>query len=244
MAKLAPPPGRRALLVVAGAALAPSLVAAAIAGFLVAGIGGRLAMFILRVTSGDRVVGLESDDGFVIGRFTADTFALVLGLTVGGMIVAGPVYAVARLWFPPRWRPPIFASFFGVFGGAVLVHADGIDFTLLSPRMLAVALFVAIPAAFGAVLEPLHELARDQTQKLPEAALLVVAVLTSVSLIVIGPPGIVLAVLGWIAVLLGQGERISRALRSRALAWAGRAGFAGIAVLAIVDLARDLQALL
>ncbi len=66
--------GRRAILVDAGAALLPSLVAAAVAGLLVAGIGGRLAMFILRVTSGSEVIGLESDDGFVIGRFTTDTF--------------------------------------------------------------------------------------------------------------------------------------------------------------------------
>ena len=245
---LATPPSplsRRAILVAAGAALAPSLAAAAIAGFFVAGIGGRLAMFILRLTSGDRVVGLESDDGFIIGRFTTDTFGLVLALTVGASIVAGPAYTIARLWFPQRWRPLVFASFLGVLGGAGLVHTDGVDFTVLSPRVLAVALFVAIPAAFGAVLEPLHELARRQTQRLPGGAFLVIGILAMGAPIVIGLdlPGIALAALGWGAVLLGQGERIGQVLRSRPLAWAGWAGMVVVSAFAARDLASDVTAL-
>lgn len=37
-------------------------------GVLVVGIGSRLAMLLLRVTSPDSVVGITSDDGFIIGR--------------------------------------------------------------------------------------------------------------------------------------------------------------------------------
>jgi len=39
----------------------------AIAGALVGGIGGRLAMLLLRLTSPDAVTGMISDDGFEIG---------------------------------------------------------------------------------------------------------------------------------------------------------------------------------
>src|ERR1044071_7492543 len=44
----------------------------AIAGALVGGIGGRLAMLLLRLTSPDAVTGMISDDGFEIGVVSFD----------------------------------------------------------------------------------------------------------------------------------------------------------------------------
>lgn len=234
---------RRDLLVAAGRQLMPSVIAAAIAGFLIAGVGGRLAMFALRLTSGSRVMGLESDDGFTIGRVTPDTFALVLALTVGATLLPGPLYAVAHPWFAHRWRVPVFALFFGMVGGAVLVHADGVDFTVLSPRALSVALFIAIPAVFGGALEPLRRLADRRTQLLPERVLLAAPIVASVALVLLGPPGIALAVLGLGAVALGQGERLALMLTSRPIAWAGRVGMGILGGLASADLAGDLGAL-
>ncbi len=234
---------RRDLLVDVGQLLMPSIVAAAIAGFVIAGVGGRLAMLILRLTSGARVIGLESDDGFTIGRVTPATFALVLALTVGATLILGPLYAVARPWVPSRWRVPVFTLFFGIVGGALLVHADGIDFTALSPRALAVGLFIAIPAAFGGALEPLRTLVEHRTRLLPERLLLAVPFLALVAVLVIGPPGIVIAVFGFGAVALGQGERLAAAVDSRPVAWAGRLGMVTLAGVASVDLARDLGAL-
>ena len=43
----------------------------------------------------------------------------------------------------------------GAVIGSLLVHADGVDFTLLEPVWLAIAIFVAIPTVFGAVIGPL-----------------------------------------------------------------------------------------
>ena len=37
------------------------------AGLLVGGVGGRVAMLLLRLTSDPRLRGLETDDGFTIG---------------------------------------------------------------------------------------------------------------------------------------------------------------------------------
>jgi hypothetical protein len=48
--------------------------AGAIAGLVVGGIGGRLAMLLLRLTSPDVAIGLVSDDGFEIGVVTTSTF--------------------------------------------------------------------------------------------------------------------------------------------------------------------------
>jgi hypothetical protein len=36
----------------------------------------------------------------------------------------------------------------------MLIHAEGIDFTLLKPTWLAIALFVLLPGAFGALIGP------------------------------------------------------------------------------------------
>jgi hypothetical protein len=234
---------RREVLIGAGRHLVPSLAAAAIAGFLIAGVGGRLAMFLLRVTSGDHVVGLESDDGFIIGRVTTDTVGLVAALTVGAAIIAGPLYAIARLWITERWRPAVFALFFGIVGGALLVHSDGVDFMVLSPRILAVTLFVAIPATFGGVLEPLRALADRGTPRVPRWVLLTVPVLALGIFPLVGAPGIGIAAVGLGAIVLGHGARLGRVLESRAGAWAGRVGILAVAGLASVDLARDLGAL-
>jgi hypothetical protein len=236
------PRNRQAVLAALGAELAPSLGAAAIAAFFIAAVGGRLAMFVLRVTSGPEAIGLESDDGFVIGRFTSATFGFVFFLTLLPAFLLGATYALARLWFPPRWRTVVFAAFFAIFGGALLVHADGVDFTVLSPRWLAVGMFIAIPAAFGAALEPLHALVRGRLRQLPERALLAITLVTSVALL-ITPPTIAMVLVGWVVVLLGYGDRAAALLRSSQCAWAGRLAMLALVIFASVDLGRDLNAL-
>ena len=58
----------------------------------------------------------------------------------------------------------------------MIVQTDGVDFTELSPRALAVALFVVLPAAFGAALEPTYQFLRSRITKLPVIALTALAV--------------------------------------------------------------------
>ncbi len=128
-----------------------------IAGLLVGGMGSRLAMLLLRLTSPDSVVGLQSDDDFRIGQVTlAGTYSLlVVGVAFG--ILGAAVYRLLAPWLiGPSWfRSLTTALGCGAVVGSMLVHTDGIDFRLLEPTWLAIALFVAIPAAFGAVVGPL-----------------------------------------------------------------------------------------
>jgi hypothetical protein len=133
-----------------------SLLAGGIAGLIIGGVGGRLAMLLLRVTSPETVRGLESDDGFVIGRITLfGTVSLLAFGTAIGIIGAFGYRAVAPSLIGPSWLQRLTAALgAGAVVGAILVHADGIDFTLLEPTWLAIALFVAIPVAFGAVIGP------------------------------------------------------------------------------------------
>jgi hypothetical protein len=124
--------------------------AGGVAGLLVGGVGGRLAMLLLRLTSPDLVVGVQSDDGFTIGRVSFSTIFLLL---VTGAIGAlgGIAYVALRGFVPSRLRVAVWTIVSGAVGGAVILHADGVDFRLLEPSWLACALFVVIPAGGGAV---------------------------------------------------------------------------------------------
>lgn len=65
------------------------IVAGITTGVLVVGVGSRLAMFALRLTSPEHVRGITSDDGFVIGRFTLSGTYNLLALGAAGRDRAG-----------------------------------------------------------------------------------------------------------------------------------------------------------
>jgi hypothetical protein len=125
--------------------------AGAWAGLLTGGIGGRLAMGLLRVTSPDAVRGRISDDGFEIGQVSGATLFLLAITTALGAVV-GVFYVVLRQALPGAWRRPAWTLVGTTVGGSALLHADGIDFNLLEPTWLAVAMFVVIPAAGAALM--------------------------------------------------------------------------------------------
>jgi len=134
--------------------ISATIIIGAVGGAIVGGLGGRLAMRILVLTSGEAVKGVTSDDGFQIGRFTlSDTVGLVI-ITMFIGVLAALLYLVAHPFVAGfrRARVPAMAAFYGVVGGAMLVHTDGVDFKVLEPAVLAIALFVAISAGFGAVV--------------------------------------------------------------------------------------------
>jgi hypothetical protein len=69
-------------------------------------------------------------------------------------VFAALLYLVARPFVARLGRAtvPTMAVFYGLIGGAMMVHRDGIDFHVLEPAALAIVLFVAIWAGFGAVV--------------------------------------------------------------------------------------------
>jgi hypothetical protein len=130
------------------------VVAGVTVGVLVVGVGSRLAMMLLRLTSPDRVRGVTSDDGFEIGQVTlAGTYNLLLLGAAFGVIGAAAYRAVHPWLIGPHWfqRLTIGLAAAAVVG-SMLIHADGIDFTLLQPTWLAISLFVALPAVFAVAI--------------------------------------------------------------------------------------------
>ncbi len=93
-------------------------------GALIGGIGGRLAMFVLRVTSDPSLHGLKTDDGFTIGRFSGETLFLVL-VTAALGVLGGLLYLAVRPWLPERWRAALVGVFGGIVGGALFISPGG-----------------------------------------------------------------------------------------------------------------------
>ena len=134
--------------------------AGVLVGVLVGGVGSRLAMLVLRLTSPDRVIGVESDDGFEIGVVTLQSFNLVfLGAGVG--IIGAGLFLLVRPWLiGPGWfRHLTTALGCGAVVGSILINPHGVDFSVLEPTWLAATLFVAIPTLFGALIGPALALA-------------------------------------------------------------------------------------
>ena len=166
------------------------IVAGVTTGALVAGLVSRFAMMLLRVTSPDSVNGLQSDDDFTIGRFTLEgTYTLVvLGAIVG--IIGFFVYRLVKPWLlGPHWfRRATLGIAAGVVAGSMLIHADGIDFTVLKPKWLAIGLFIALPALFAIVMGVMVDsVSRSEswTARRPWRWLLPVIVLACIPLAVI-----------------------------------------------------------
>jgi hypothetical protein len=220
-------------------------VAGFVVGTLLLGTLLRLAMFVLRATSDSSLRGVETDFGATIGRFSAiDTGLFMLGC--GGVgAIAGMVYLAIRPVVPPRRRAPVAALAAGTFGPAVIIDPGGVDFAILEPALLAVAMFVASLAAFGYAVSVAAEwLLRLTWWRTSPAAWIVMGPLLVVTLGVAFPFGVpALAVAGAVGAW-----RIAPAIRARAplraVAWAGQIGVVAAIGLSAAFLAGDVAAVL
>lgn len=220
----------------------------AILGLVIGGIGGRLAMRLLFLTSPDSVKGLESDDGFVIGKFgLVDTLNLLaFGVLVG--VFGALVYLLIRRWLPKERRFRSFTSggLAAATVGAAIVHPDGVDFTLLEPLWLAVALFLVIPGLFGVLIAPFVDRTDEadswfQRKRMVVAASPLILLLFPLALIPLAVPIGITLLARWAA--LGN-PRLLQLWESEQFHWAGRITLVGIAALGIFALTDDVSALI
>jgi hypothetical protein len=212
-------------------------------GVVVGGFGGRLAMLVLRLTSPDSVIGVLSDDGFEIGQVTLlGTLGLIVFAAVFGLVGAS-AYALVRPWLigPPWFRNLTCAIGAGAVVGSALIHADGIDFTLLKPTWLAIALFIAIPACFGALIGPVlawcdRPTAWVNTGRYRPWIVLVLALAVS-------PANVVLAALIAVVMIVWRPVRgsLQRIGRNGAVRLVVRGAWVGVALLGLTVLLEDIQ---
>ncbi|MCU1377775.1 MAG: hypothetical protein JWN29_758, partial [Acidimicrobiales bacterium] len=211
-------------------------------GFVVGGIGGRLVMLVLRLTSSDRLRGIETDDGFEIGSFTAGTGFLLAATTILGGL-GGLAYMGLRRFAPAPWRWVAAALLAGAIGGAAVLDEEGIDFNLLSPLWFAVVSFIALPFAFGALTSLHIERRLDRRATTTRSSLWLVPLF--LGLLLTGTFGAILVVLVLVSVpVLQRVPRLRAALRSSQALWVGRALITAVFAFAAAALVRDVTTIL
>ena len=226
---------RRDHLVDIGWRVGVGLGAGALVGYVVAGPLARVLMLLLRLTSPAAVRGVTSDDGFTIGVISLDSLFL-LSVCGGLSAIAGTVYVCFRFAVPHRrLRLVVWTLLCGVTGGAGLVHADGVDFTLLEPTALAVGGFVALPALTGLLIALLV----DRWSALAPARNKKTVGILAPGLL--APPAIPAAAAAGLLMLVAA--RIPGTTFKRAADLAATALAIAVIVVAGVDLARDIDAL-
>lgn len=223
--------------------LAAITAAGAFSGLLVGGIGGRFVMFIL-ARANPKATGVESDDGFVMGQFTTSGTAnlLVLGTFLG--VLGGGVYFVLRgLRIGPRWFEILSMSgAAGVVIGSMLIHTDGVDFHLLKPAYLPIAMFIAIPGIFVVLLTVLVEqwVAPGGWFMQTSRRKLLVLLLLWIPL----APVLLILVVGWtVGANLRQVPAVRDWLRRPLLPWTARLALTAFFVERFLALTSDVSAL-
>jgi hypothetical protein len=179
-ARLAPARGGlRDFVAWAARSLAKGMLPGLIAGVVVGGIGSRLIMRVMTLTSVPAVRGAETDFGATVGEITlgGTLFLLILGGILG--IAGGIAYLAIRKLLPgPAWvEGLVFGVLLLALVGRFLVVPDNADFLILSPAGLAVALFSALPILYGLLFVPLHRLFEPRIAAVGRPGLLVVPVL-------------------------------------------------------------------
>lgn len=229
-------------LAVSARRLSSATIGGLVSGAVVGGLGGRLAMFVLRLTSSDSLHGLESDDGFIMGQVSSITVFLVMFTGVLGVLGA-LFYLAVRAWLPERRRAVLMGVFGGIVGGAAFIKTDGIDFRLLEPLPLAIALFVALPAAYGVAMSLLVERRlRDATERSSWWAL---GLIPLIGLAFFGPSGLgVLVLIAAAWVVRRKAPSLASLWRSATVVWIGRAALLAVTAASLVALVRDITRIL
>jgi hypothetical protein len=242
---VAPATGFRAVLQRHLRALAAVGCAAVLAGVLVGGVGGRLAMRLL-AASNEHTTGMITDDGFEVGRITAAGTLQLIAASVQFAMIGAVLYLLVRplLLGPAGARVALATVGIGGTVGAVLVHPESFDFQALDPAILPIVLFVALPMLLVLVFAVLaeHWLAEDSwfmrapwRQARPALLVWVVGGLALV---------VVLPLLGVCLVLLTVLHRRPLPERWRPVVLgAGRVVLVAIFAMAVVDLAGDVPQL-
>lgn len=215
--------------------------AGGLGGGLIGGVGGRLAMLFLRLTSRSSVRGLTSDDGFIIGRFDPLDSLKLMGLTAVLGSIVGLIMVAGRPFLPRRGQSLAWALAGGLTGGALLIHRDGVDFTLLEPHWFAVALFVAIPAVgAGSIRWLIERYSRFWWRRRRWTAFASIAAVPTLVAFPVAALAILIGGMWWMALRLPGARRFATLTATRV---AAVVVFGLVVLLGLIDLTRDVRAI-
>jgi hypothetical protein len=217
--------------------VAIAVSAGATAGVLVGGLGSRLAMRIMAATSGDQAQGAITEADQVVGRITVGgTLGLVIFVGIGFGSLAALLYLLVRRWLPwPAWLSGLLFGvlLLAVFGRDDPVDPDNPDFTILSPKWLAVVLFTLLLPLYGLVLGSLVARLEAAYPQLSARPKVLVAYAPLVLFAPFFPVVVPLAAIALIAVGAQRLRPLARAWRSGVV---DRIGHVALAVIGAVGL--------
>jgi hypothetical protein len=139
--------------------LAGCVAAGVVVGLLVAGLGSRVVMRILALADAD-ARGTFTENGNRVGDITVGgTLGLIVFVGIPSGVAAGLIVFLGRRWLPSRlvWRGLALSLVLLALLGGTVLDADNVDFRLLEPAGLAVALFGALFFVAGYALAPLAD---------------------------------------------------------------------------------------
>ncbi len=140
-------------------------LATVVSGILIGGVGGRIVMRVSALAAGPEMVGRVTENGNRIGEFTiGGTLILIVFVGALGGVLASVVVVGSEPWL--KWMGPARGLGFAVAVLAVYGQFDSIDFLILEPKTLNVAMFLALFVVFGLTITALFWLF---DRKLPKA---------------------------------------------------------------------------
>jgi hypothetical protein len=143
-------------------------LATVVSGILIGGVAGRIVMRVSALAAGPEMVGRITENGNRIGEFTVGgTLVLIVFVGALGGVLASIVVVGSEPWL--KWMGP--ARGFGFALAVLAVYGyeepfDSIDFLILEPTSLNVAMFIGLFVVFGLTVTALFWLF---DRKLPKA---------------------------------------------------------------------------
>ncbi|WP_026555862.1 hypothetical protein [Arthrobacter sp. 35W] len=207
--------------------------AAFVSAVLIAWPGGRLVMRVLAMTSPAQSQGMLTEAGAVVGLPTVDgTLSLLVFGGLPAAFAATFIYLLVHRLLPPgRLNGPLAGLAALLLLGSFLepFRANNIDFTIVGPGLLSVALFAVLAVLLGALVAAA---AGWYSQRLPlPSGRAAKAYWPLVAGMVFLPAGILIGIGALIVVAFSAIVRSPHGWASRKHVWVGRS-LLGLAVLA------------
>jgi hypothetical protein len=129
-------------------------LAGIVAGAIVGGVGGRIAMRVTGFVAGPSVAGVTTTNGNRVGEITlgGTIGVLLVGVALG--VLGGLVYAVVEPWLRRLrpWQGVVFGVFLLVAAGISVLDPVNSDFSRFGSAPLHVAMFAALFLLFGILI--------------------------------------------------------------------------------------------
>lgn len=194
--------------------MAVGMLPGAIAGLIAGGVGSRIAMRVMAATSTDAVQGAETDFGATVGEisFGGTLFLLIAGAILGA--AGGLIFMAIRRLLP--WGGWLGGLGFGLLllavFGRLIIDPGNVDFLILDPAVLAVAMFAAIFLLYGLMLVPTLERLEPWIRRAPPWLWIPLLSIVLLPLLLTGVGGLVLVAafaMGFSVAASGGWRRIS-----------------------------------